>query len=362
MRIAILHEKFSIKGGGERIAIDMAKILKADIYTGYIDKEHTFDLNELKIIEIGVKNNPIKILESLDMLKKFSEYNFPKYDIYIFSGSLTITAVNKCTPNILYLHSLIRPFYSLYEYCMKNYGIIDKLCLYLQKIYWKPKDQNFMKKFDMICANSKNVRNEVLKFYGHGLYNKCNVVYPFIETKKFYNKNSIGFYLSASRLDKLKRIDLLIETFKQMNKNLVITGTGPDENRLKKLAKRCNNIKFVGSVDEERLRYLYSTCFATICASVDEPFGLTPIESHASGKPAICVNEGGFKETIIENVNGLFFEPNVYSLISTINKAEKIKWNVKKIQKTAGKYDIKNFMRTIKIMINKSKMSSVQDI
>ena len=35
-----------------------------------------------------------------------------------------------------------------------------------------------------------------------------------------------------------------------------------------------------------------------------EPFGLTPIEAFAVGTPAIYVNEGGFKDTIVNNKNG----------------------------------------------------------
>jgi glycosyltransferase involved in cell wall biosynthesis len=35
-----------------------------------------------------------------------------------------------------------------------------------------------------------------------------------------------------------------------------------------------------------------------------EPFGLTPIEAFSIGTPAIFVNEGGFRDTIIDNDNG----------------------------------------------------------
>ena len=102
-----------------------------------------------------------------------------------------------------------------------------------------------MKQFNKICPNSDNVRKRIKKFYGEKLYNKCKVVYTGIETKKFYSKESEDFYLSTSRLDQLKRIDLIINVFKQLpERKLIITGTGPEKKKLIKMAKNCNNISF----------------------------------------------------------------------------------------------------------------------
>ena len=43
---------------------------------------------------------------------------------------------------------------------------------------------------------------------------------------------------------------------------------------------------------------------ASISLAHGEPFGLTPIEAFAVGTPAIYVNEGGFKDTIVDRENG----------------------------------------------------------
>ena len=185
------------------------------------------------------------------------------------------------------------------------------------------------------------------------MYNNSEAVYTGIETKKFYYKKSEDFYLSTARLDELKRIDLLISAFKKMiNKKLMITGTGPDEARLKQLAGNATNIKFLGSVSEKELLNLYARCKATISANIDEDLGLSPIESQAAGKPSLVVNEGGFLETINKS-NGVFFKPNVNSLISAVNKLEKKKWNHKAIRKSAKKYDINTFAQNMLRIVNK---------
>lgn len=43
---------------------------------------------------------------------------------------------------------------------------------------------------------------------------------------------------------------------------------------------------------------------AVVSLAHGEPFGLTPIEAFAIGTPALFVNEGGFKDTVIDEVNG----------------------------------------------------------
>ena len=43
---------------------------------------------------------------------------------------------------------------------------------------------------------------------------------------------------------------------------------------------------------------------AVVSMAHNESFGLTPIESFAVGTPALFVDEGGFRDTIIDGVNG----------------------------------------------------------
>ncbi len=349
MKIVILHDWFDKKGGGERLVLNLAKALDADVYTGFIDYDKTFeDAKSIKIISLNCRQNLPQFLRNMLISKKFSEYNFPKYDFYIFSGVWCISAAEKLHPNLVYLHTPARFLYDLKDYHLSKMSIVQRPFAKLFIRYWIPKDQKFMANFDKICANSKNVKNRVKKYYGENLYNKTSVVYTGFDTKKYKYKKSENFYLSPSRLDKLKRIGVLIEAFKQMpDKKLVIAGTGHDEQRLRKLAAGSTNIKFVGSVSEKEMLDLYSTCIATISANVDEDLGLVPLETHASGKPAIVVREGAFVETV-KKTNGVFFEPNALSLIEAIKDVESRKWDYKKIQKSAEKYSIRNFVTRIK--------------
>jgi glycosyltransferase involved in cell wall biosynthesis len=45
-----------------------------------------------------------------------------------------------------------------------------------------------------------------------------------------------------------------------------------------------------------------------------EPFGLTVLESTSCGTPVVAVAQGGYRETVIEGVNGYLTERNAASL------------------------------------------------
>src|SRR5437879_8665634 len=57
------------------------------------------------------------------------------------------------------------------------------------------------------------------------------------------------------------------------------------------------NVEFLGEIAEQQLLDLYATCRGLVAVSVDEDFGLTPVEAMSSGKAVIAVNDGGYKET-----------------------------------------------------------------
>ena len=355
MKIAIFHDYFNKRGGGERLIINLAKITGADIYTGFIEYGRTFeDAKKVKITALG-KKPLINGLKTIALMERFGKIKLEGYDFYIFSGTNCVSAAKNHHPNMLYLHTPPRYLYDLKEWYIKNSSLPGRLGLFLLRKYIQPKDQRCMRHFDAIYANSENVRSRVMKYYGSDVYKKTGVIYTGIETKKYVCRKSDGFYLSASRLDRLKRIDLIIKAFSSMpGRKLIIAGTGPEESRLKKLASRYRNIEFLGAVSDEKMLRFYSKCIATVSANIDEDLGLVPIEGQASGKPALAVREGGFAETIIEGKTGVFFNPDSESLVSAVKKLEKMKWNGKAIQKHAKKYDISVFANKIMKIASKS--------
>ena len=118
--------------------------------------------------------------------------------------------------------------------------------------------------------------------------------------------------LSVNRLDRAKRIDLLIEAAKlDPSLRIVIAGEGPDRARLEQLASGLNGrIDFTGRVDDERLADLYARCLAVFYAPVDEDYGMVPYEAFLSEKPVVTtIDAGGPLEIVHDRETGVVVAP-----------------------------------------------------
>jgi len=144
-----------------------------------------------------------------------------------------------------------------------------------------------------LFATSKNVAGRLERSTG-----LVAEVMPHPAQELAYRNDGHGaFVLSVNRLDRAKRIDLLIEAAAiEPTLSVVVAGDGPDRGRLEALAHDRGldgRVRFAGRVPAEELADLYATCFATFYAPVDEDFGLGPYESFLSGKPVITATDAG---------------------------------------------------------------------
>jgi glycosyltransferase involved in cell wall biosynthesis len=148
-----------------------------------------------------------------------------------------------------------------------------------------------------------------------------------------------------------KRFDLLVETFKANGRKLKIFGDGPDFNRLKDLAGEATNIEFLGRVSNEAQIKLYSEAQAFINPQ-EEDFGITMVESLASGRPVIAFNKGGAREIVEVGINGLLFdEQTSESLNQVLLDFDKNKFDGAAIKQGAEKFSVAKFKSEINRII-----------
>ena len=131
----------------------------------------------------------------------------------------------------------------------------------------------------------------------------------------YRNDGPGGYLLSVSRLDRAKRIDLLVEAAAlDPALEVVIASDGPDRERLERLARERGldgRLRFAGRVSAEELADLYAGCLATFYAPVDEDFGMGPFESFLAEKPVITTTDaGGPLEVVRDGETGLVVQPD----------------------------------------------------
>jgi glycosyltransferase involved in cell wall biosynthesis len=122
------------------------------------------------------------------------------------------------------------------------------------------------------------------------------------------------FVLSVNRLDRAKRIDLLLEAAAlDASLEVVIAGDGPDRRRLEELAHARGldgRTRFAGRVTDIELADLYARCLAVYYAPVDEDYGMVPFEAFLSEKPVLTTTDaGGPLEIVADGRTGVVVEP-----------------------------------------------------
>ena len=73
------------------------------------------------------------------------------------------------------------------------------------------------------------------------------------------------------------------------------------------------NVQVLSNLDSTEMSILMKRSTAVIGLAHGEAFGLTPIESMALGVPPVFVEEGGYRDTIVDGVNGRLVTRGAYA-------------------------------------------------
>jgi len=160
-----------------------------------------------------------------------------------------------------------------------------------------------------IFTNAKNTAERLRRFNGltgEALYHPPPLV------GRYRTEASAGFAFAIGRLDPWKRFDLAIEAAAAGRFPLVLAGSGPDEERLRKVAGSCGaDVTFRGKVSDDELLSLYATCGAVLFTPADEDYGYIALEAFLSRKPVVtCSDSGGPLEFVEDGVSGSVAAPS----------------------------------------------------
>lgn len=135
--------------------------------------------------------------------------------------------------------------------------------------------------------------------------------------RKKYSLPSDPIILYIGRLDKEKKVNILIESLQYIKKSqpfhVVIEGKGQQMEYLQNLAKKLeikNKISFIGYVEEKELCTLYSISTIFVMPSTAELQSLVTMEAMCLGLPVIGAQAGALPYLIKPNKNGFLFEPD----------------------------------------------------
>ena len=113
------------------------------------------------------------------------------------------------------------------------------------------------------------------------------------------------------------------------------------------------NIEFLGNVSREDVTTLMSEARGFIFPGVED-FGITPLESLASGTPIIAFEAGGVLETLNEDTAFFFKQQTVDSLAEAVKDFERRDYKKEQLYARAENFSKELFLTRIKGFIDEA--------
>jgi phosphatidyl-myo-inositol dimannoside synthase len=168
------------------------------------------------------------------------------------------------------------------------------------------------------------------------LHPRTEIIAPPVDTDRFrpgadgagirrrYGINGEKVLLTVGRLVPRKGHDTIIRALPRVREDVgpvryLIAGAGPDEPRLRALARDvgcAEDVVFAGRVADDELPALYAACDVFVMPSRSlaardglEGFGLVFLEAAACAKPTVGGRSGGVADAVVDGTTGLLVDP-----------------------------------------------------
>lgn len=338
MKIALVHDYLTQKGGAERVFEMLCQYFpNADIFTSLYDPQRSINLGKrivktTKLQKIPGATKYFRLLAPF-YFSAFRELDLQEYDLIISSSTSFAKAVRKRPDarHICFCHSATRFLWDTETY-IQQYAQYRPFYPLLKPIFssMQKRDLEYAEEPDLYIANAQASGKLIREVYKK----KTVIVNCPIDLKKFaFSDQKDDFYLVSSRILSYKRIDIIVEAFNWLGWPLLIAGDGPERKRLESQA--LPNIQFLGYVSDADRCDLMAKARSVIVAA-REDYGLVPVEANASGTPVICYGAGGVLDTQIPGKTGVFFKRQTpESLQKALLQAKEIAWDYEKIRNHA---------------------------
>jgi glycosyltransferase involved in cell wall biosynthesis len=356
LKIALVHDYLNQRGGAERVFAHIARAYPdAPVYTALYDPSQTGDLvDESRVrtsflARIPGANRYFRYLAPL-YPRAFESFDLAAYDTIL--SSTTSWAKGVKVPagavHVCYINTVSR-FLFAYDSYVGALGVRSLAKPVIRPlIEW---DKRAAQRPTQFVANSRNIARRIRDHYGRDAL----VAHAPVDIDRFSLGAAAGdYFFIASRLLPYKRIDLAIRAAQIANVPLLVAGTGPAEEALRKLA-RGTTTQMLGFVSDERINELLGNARAAIVPG-EEDYGLVPLEAAACGRPTIAYRGGGALETIAAGRTGEFFdEPHPESLAAVLRTFEERRYDPHELRAHAERFSPASFIERLRAIVEQTR-------
>ena len=320
-------------------------------------------------------NQPVK-LELLSNKVHYHEVMVPDYPLFHYQpyelalSTKVVDMVKKHKIELLHVHYAIPHAYAAFmaKNMLKSEGINIPVVTTLHGTditlvgshpSYKAAVEFSINHSDAVTAVSESLKNDTEELFN--INTDIDVIPNFINLEKYpvsKDDNNRGIIAKSdekiichiSNFRKVKRIDDVVKTFYEINKEipskLMMVGEGPEKENAENLCKKLkieDKVYFFGNTTDTNNILSFSDLF--LLTSSTESFGLAALEAMASYVPVISTNAGGLPEVNITGVSGYMSNvgdiddmvKNSLEILSDDKTNNKFKENARK---QAENYDI----------------------
>jgi glycosyltransferase involved in cell wall biosynthesis len=359
MNVAIVHDVYIEHGGAERVlTLLLSMYPHADIYIPLITKQNMQAVRRQTSGSVYDSwMNHIPFIHKASILVKpllylyWEQLNFSTYDLVI-SSSHSYSSKSVITPrytkHVAYIYTPPRYLYKEFNETQILRNPFFRWILSPLLFWLRGRDYVGAQRPDIMIAISKIVQQRIWNYYGR----KSVIVYPpvFIPSKILIATEK-KYFLCFSRLAKQKGIDLAIRVCTKHSLPLLVVGTGSEESYLRSIAGP--TVPFKGFIPDKEIKAIFASAKALIYPSIEEDFGIVPVEAMAHGVPVIGYASGGVLETVVHQKTGILFPDHTEaSLYQAIQQLTQTSINSKDCIRQARNFSEQRFQAQMKKVVS----------
>ncbi len=367
-RVALVHDWLTGMRGGEKVLEAIAELFpEAPIYTllhvpGSVPalESHPIHTSFLQRIP-GVRRHYRRLLPLFPAA--IEDLDLGGYELIVSTSHCVAKGVvpHPGAVHLCYCHTPMRYAWDQeHTYFPRRRGAVARL-RNLTLTALRAWDAASAPRVDHFLANSHFVAERIRRYYGR----QAEVLPPPVDVDYFLAADGDpqaggepegGFCLAVSALAPYKRVDLAIAACERLGLELRIVGTGPEENRLRRLAGP--KTRLLGRVEGAELRRLYHRARLFLQPGIED-FGIASVEALAGATPVVSPARGGILDIVDDGVHGVLYEPSATAggdaeteaLAAAIDKSLRIRFNSSTLTDRARAFSRESFTNRFRAIL-----------